>query len=86
MYVFGVHRRTTASAVHKSGEKQGDHLYLGGTPHAHLPLTAHYPPATEKSPGTSGEVHTQWQYKMKSEYDRFYDHLIRRQLFQNGLL
>lgn len=56
--VFGFHRRTTAPALNKSGEKQGDHLYLSGAPHAHLPLTTLHPPATEESPGTSGEVDT----------------------------
>lgn len=53
MFVFD--RRTTEPAVHESGEEQGDHLYLSGTPHAHIPFTTHHPPATEESPGTSGK-------------------------------
>lgn len=53
--VFGFHRRTTAAAVHESGEKQGDHLYLSGAPHAHLPFAPHHPAATEESPGKSGK-------------------------------
>lgn len=56
--VFGAHRRTTAPPVHKSGEKQSDHLYLSGAPHAHLPLTTLHSPATEESLGTSGEDDT----------------------------
>lgn len=56
--IFGFHRRTTAPALNKSGEKQGDHFYLSGAPHAHLPLTTLHPPATEESPCTSGEVDT----------------------------
>lgn len=53
--VFGFHRRTTTPPLHESGEKQSDHLYLSGAPHAHLSLTTLHPPATEESPGTSGE-------------------------------
>lgn len=56
--VFGFHRRTTAAAVHESGEKQGDHLYLSGAPHAHLPFAPHHPAATEESPGKSGKDDT----------------------------
>lgn len=53
--MFGCLRRTTAPSLDKSGEKQGDHLYLGGAPNALLPLTTFHPPATEESPGKSGE-------------------------------
>lgn len=53
-----VNRRTTASPLHESGKEQGDHFYLRGAPYAHLPLTTLHPPATEESPGTSGENNT----------------------------
>lgn len=44
--------------LHESGEKQGDHLYLSGTPNAYLPFATLHPPATEESPGASGEDDT----------------------------
>lgn len=56
--MFGFHRRrTTAPPLHESGEKQGDDLYLSGTPYAHISLATQHSPATEESPGTSGKVY-----------------------------
>lgn len=52
--LLGFHRRTTRPALNKSGEKQGDHLYLSGAPHAHVSITTLHPPATEESPRKSG--------------------------------
>lgn len=52
--LLGFHRRTTRPALNKSGEKQGDHLYLSGAPHAHVSFTTLHPPATEESPRKSG--------------------------------
>lgn len=52
---FGFHRRTTEPPLHKSGEKQGHHLYLCGAPYAYIPLATQHPPTTEESPSTSSK-------------------------------
>lgn len=50
---LGFYRRTSP-ALNKSGEEQSDYCDLGGAPNAHVPLTTHYPPTAEESPGKSG--------------------------------
>lgn len=70
-FAFGFHRRATTPALNEPGEKQGDHIYLSGAPHAHLPLATLHPPATEESPGSSGEINRLSQhcyYRKKQQF------------------